>query len=170
MKSDYPVNIENMKSVDLIEGEDADETKLLKEMAKEARDFLCSHKWCERVDDQHLAFGVGGVVAVFLVQITPAATNVDPYLWVVVGNLPPAYMVIDGSPTGADALDGYCSLMEEWVEAVKNGESIDDLIPVNVPPTREWADQLSGRLDFLKSKILPLACADGQNLRDESGA
>jgi hypothetical protein len=160
MKNDCPVNVERMKPVDSIEGEDAADTKLLREMAVEARDFISTNEWCEHLDRQYLAYGVGGVVAVFLVQITPASEDVDACLWVVVGDLPPAYIVVEDNPTAADALDAYCSEMEAWVEAVKNGESVDELIPVNGPPTREYAEQLSGRLAYLRSKILSLARAE----------
>ena len=161
MTDDCPVNVDKMKPVDSIEGEDAVDTKLLREMAVRARDFICAKEWCESLHRQYLAYGVGGVVAVFLVQITPHFEDVDACLWVIVGDLPPAYIVIEDIPTAADALDAYCSQMEAWVEAVENGESVDELIPVNVPPTREWAEQLSGRLAFLRSDILPLAQAGG---------
>jgi hypothetical protein len=157
MADDCSVNVDKMKPVDSIEGEDAADTKLLRGMAVEARDFICANEWCEHLDRQYLAYGVGGVVAVFLAQITPASEDVDACLWVVVGDLPPAYIVVEDNPTAADALDAYCSEMEAWVEAVKNGESVDELIPVNVPPTREYAEQLSGRLGYLRSRILPLA-------------
>ena len=159
MADDCPVNVEKMKPVDSIEGQDAVDTKLLKEMAVEARNFICAKEWCEHLDRQYLAYGVGGVVAVFFVQITPLWEGVDTCLWVIVGDLPPAYIVIEDNPTAADALDGYCSEMEAWIEAVPNGESVDELIPVNVPPTNEYAEQLSGRLVFLCSRILPLARA-----------
>jgi hypothetical protein len=159
MTHEFPVDVTKMKRVDSIMGEDADETKLLKEMAKEAHDFIATHKWCKQLDRQYLAYGIGGVVAVFLVQITPAVEDVDRCLWVIVGDLPPAYIVVEDNPTAADALDAYCSLMEEWVEAAKNGESVEELVPVNVIPSPEWAEQLGGRLTYLRSKILPLAQA-----------
>ena len=155
MANDCPVNVERMTTVDSIVGEDADETKLLKEMAKGAHDFICSHKWCKQLDSQFLAYGIGGVVAVFLVQITPSAEDIDGCLWIVVGDLPPAYIVVEDNPTAADALDAYCSLMEDWVRAAKNGESVEELIPINVAPSNEWAEQLGGRLAYLRSKILP---------------
>jgi hypothetical protein len=163
MTNDCSVNVAKMKLADLIEGEDATDTKLLKEMAAEARDFISTNEWCEHLDHQYLAYGVGGVVAVFLVQLTPRSEDVDACLWVIVGDLPPAYIVVEDNPTAADALDAYCSEMESWVEAVRNGESVDELIPVNVPPTREYAEQLSGRLGYLRSKILPLAQSGGNS-------
>jgi hypothetical protein len=156
-----PIDVSKMQPVDLIEGDSVVDTDLLKQTATEAYNFICGQDWCEHVDRQYLAYGVGGVVAVFFFQITPSAKDVDSCLWVIVGDLPPAYLVVDDSPTAADALDGYCSLMMEWVEAVEAGESVDELIPVNASPTIENAEQLKGRLQFLRSEVIPLAMAVG---------
>ena len=96
-------------------------------------------------------------MAIFLAQITPHSENVDKCLWVIVGDLPPAYIVVDENPTAADALAAYCVEMEAWVEAAIEGKTVDELIPVSVPPTPEHAEQLKQRLEFIRSKILPLA-------------
>ncbi|HEY1161195.1 MAG TPA: hypothetical protein VGE83_11220 [Terracidiphilus sp.] len=157
--SDCSIDTDQMMPVDSIEGGSTVDTNLLREMAIEAYEFMCEQEWCERVDHQYLAYGVGGVVAVFLFQITPRSEDVDPWLWVIVGDLPPAYIVVDDNPTAADALDAYCSEIQTWVEAAERGESVDDLIPVNAPPTLGNAEQLNGRLEFLRSKILPLVKA-----------
>jgi hypothetical protein len=159
MTNDCPVNIDKLKPVDSIEGEDVFDAKLLREMAIEAREFICGQAWCEQIDRQLLAYGIGKVVAVFLIQITPRSEDVDAWLWVVVGDLPPAYIVVEDNPTAADVLDAYCFEMEAWVEAVENGESVEELIPVNAPATLEYAEQLSGRLKYLRSTILPLVQA-----------
>ena len=84
-----------MQPVDSIEGDSIDDTKLLREMAKEAHDFMREQEWCECIDHQYLAYGVGGVVAVFLFQITPTSEDVDSFLWVIVGDLPPAFLVVE---------------------------------------------------------------------------
>jgi|ERR1035438_918715 hypothetical protein len=156
MTNDCPVDINKMKPVDSIEGDSIVETNLLRRMATEACDFICAQEWCDHVDHQYLAYGVGGVVAVFLFQIAPRFEEVDTCLWVIVGDLPPAYIVAEDNPTAADAIDAYCSEMKAWVEAVEKGESVADMIPVNAPATRDYAGQLNGRLEFLRSKILPL--------------
>ena len=156
MTEDCPANTALMKPVNLIEGEDALDTKLLREMAEEARDFISSQEWCERIEHQYLAYGIGGVVGIFLFLITPRSKDVGTWLWAVVGDLPSAYIVVDDNPTAADALEAYCSEMGSWVEAVERGDSIDDLIPVNVPATPEFARQLGGRLEYLRLKVLPL--------------
>jgi hypothetical protein len=157
MKNNCPVDVSKMKPVDSIEGEDVVDTNLLRGMATEAREFICAQEWCEHIDHQYLAYGVGGVVALFMFQISPRFEDVDECLWGIVGDLPPAYIVVEDNPTAADALDAYCSEMEAWVEAVEKGDSVEDMIPVNAPPTRDYAGQLKGRLQFLRSKILPLA-------------
>jgi hypothetical protein len=150
------INVDTMKPADSIEGEDGTDTKLLREMAADAHDFISSQQWCERIDHQYLAYGIGGVVAVFLVVITPRSEDIDKCLWVIVGDLPPAYIVTDDNPTARDALDAYCCEMESWVEAVDGGANVEDLIPVDAPATRESARQLEGRLGFLRQKVLPL--------------
>ncbi|WP_208636415.1 hypothetical protein [Mesorhizobium helmanticense] len=42
--------------------------------------------------------------------------------------------------------------MEEWVEAARQGKSVAELIPVNVPANAEMLDR---RLKFLDEKVLP---------------
>src|ERR1700738_1135963 len=105
MTNNCPIDVSKMKPLDSMEGEDAEDTKLLKEMATKARQFVSSHEWCERVDGLYLAYGVGGVIAVFLTQITPRSDDVDEWFWVIVGDVPSAYITADGNPTAADALD-----------------------------------------------------------------
>jgi hypothetical protein len=155
MKDFCSINLNSMKPVDSIQGEDAADTKLLRDLATEAHTFICSQGWCEQIDHQYLAYGIGGVVAVFLFLITPRSEEIDKCLWVIVGDLPPAYIVVEDNPTAHDALDAYCSEMETWIEAVDRGESIEDLIPVNAAATPESARQLEGRLVFLRQKVLP---------------
>ncbi len=43
-----------------ITGDDAEDTRLLREMASDARRYLESQSWCERVTDLRLGDGVGG--------------------------------------------------------------------------------------------------------------
>jgi hypothetical protein len=156
---DCAINTDGMMPVDSIQGDSVVDTNLLREMATRASEFICAQEWCERIDRQYLAYGVGGVVAVFLFQITPCGEEIDTCLWVIVGDLPPAYIVAEDNPTAADALDAYCLEMKAWVDAVEKGEGIEDLIPVNAPANRDYADQLRGRIEFLRTEIMPLARA-----------
>ena len=44
--------------------------------------------------------------------------------------------------------------MLDWVDAAQKGKSVANLIPVNVPATKENAEMLRTRLDFLDKNIL----------------
>ncbi len=139
-----------------MKGEDAEDTELLQRMLGEATEYLEAFDWCRSIEESYFGLGVSGVVAVFLFRIRPKREGIDDLLWVVVGDLPSAYLVTDNSPSPSLALECYVELMSEWVEAATKGQAIDDLIPVNVAPTLENAKLLQGRLEFLSAKIIPL--------------
>jgi hypothetical protein len=133
-------------------------------LAEEATRFLLSHPWCHSIRSSHLAWAVPGVLGVFLFRIVPSRPNVDERLWVVVGDLPAAYLVCDDAPTWHEALQTYCSEMTRWVEAVRAGTSLEDVIPVRTEPTLEHAAMLASRLEFVRTKILTQEVSSG--LRD----
>jgi hypothetical protein len=124
------------------------------EYAQRAADFLQSRSWCRSIVSGHLAWAVAGVLGVFLFRLVPSGPDVDDRLWVIVGDLPPAHLVCDDTPTWREALENYVLEMECWVSAVREGGSLEDVIPVNVAPTREHADMLDSRLTFIRRKIL----------------
>lgn len=148
------VETARLTSIEQISGDSKKDTLLLKEMAGEAREFLLSFKWCRSIRHSWFGWGVGGVCAVFFFEIDPSSKNVDQWLWVIVGDLPPAYLVVDASPTPLAALANYVDLMQEWADAVKDKRPVNDCIPVNAPATREYADLLQRRLDFIRKKFL----------------
>jgi len=126
----------------------------LQELAREAHDFLSSHTWCGGIESQHLAWGIAGVVAVFFFRISPAAAGVDKDLWVVVGDIPPAYIVTPKRDGWQSALRGYVREMRRWVRAARARRPIEKLIPVNVPPSLEYANMLASRLAFITREFL----------------
>jgi hypothetical protein len=138
-------------------GDSPEDTDALKEMAASARLYLSSFNWCPAMEELFLAFGVGGVVALFLVHFRQKAGATDEFLWVVVGDLPSAYFVVDQARTPTEALNVYCGLMERWVDAVLNGKHLSDVFPVKASPSVEHAALLKKRIEFLRSKISPMA-------------
>jgi len=88
--------------------EDPDDVALLKDMAKEARQYLQSHDWCPPIRKLSLGYGVGGVVALFHAELAHAIDGTDDELWVAVGDLPSAYFVYEGNEDPGDALEQYC--------------------------------------------------------------
>jgi hypothetical protein len=123
-------------------------------LAREASPFLLSHSWCRSVKSVHLAWAAAGFLGVFLCHIEPARAEVDDTLWVVVGDLPAAYLVCDDAPTWREALERYVMEMRRWVAAVREGRSREDLIPVRASPTAEHADMLEVRLDTIESELI----------------
>lgn len=136
-----------------MKGENEEETVGLKRLFEEAYGFLSAFDWCRSIADSYFGFGYAGIVAVFLFRISPVRSDVDDWLWVVVGDLPPAYIVTEGNLTPDLALDGYIDEMSKWVHAAKEGRSVEDLIPVNVLSTVENADAMERRLGALRRII-----------------
>jgi hypothetical protein len=148
------VELEGLVSIEEMCGDSKKDTLLLQEMLDEARGYLQSFSWCKKIRRSWFGWGVGGVCAVFFFEIEPTSKKVDKCLWVIVGDLPPAYLVTDASPTPLAALGNYVDLMQEWVDAVKKGKSVARCIPVNVPATPEYASLLQRRLDFIRKEFL----------------
>jgi hypothetical protein len=150
------MNIEEPKLQDETDicGDSEEDTLLLRAMASTARHYIASFKWSPPIKSVQLAMGVGGVVAVFLVSFRRHVNETDDALWVVVGDLPSAYLVRDNTENGRDALIGYCELMEDWAFAVLKGESIENVFPVDAEPTVSNAHAVRERVAFIRSEII----------------
>jgi hypothetical protein len=141
--------------VEAIKGDSDEDGAALREMAGSARSYIASFQWCPRIERMFLAYGVGEVVAIFLVELAQAINGRDKYLWVIEGDLPIAYLVTEGNPTPSTALDAYCRLMSDWAEAVVTKKDLSDLFPVAVAASPENADALLRRVRFLRERIIP---------------
>ncbi|MES2737883.1 MAG: hypothetical protein V4672_16290 [Verrucomicrobiota bacterium] len=138
-----------------IEGDSPEDTKLLRSMADEVRAYLSGFNWCPQIRNLFLTFGIGGVVGLYLVELEDKIGDQDGYLWVIVGDLPTAYLVAD-STTPYEVLETYGSLMTDWADAVESGRSLEDVFPVATKPTPENVINLRRRLLFLKKNVLPI--------------
>jgi hypothetical protein len=99
--------------------------------------------------------GVGGIFAIFLFEVEDSAASENQLYWVITGDIPPAYLSLEEEiENPAEALVAYIEWMEAWVDAARNGESVDELMPVNVEPTPENAGRLETRLRYLKENFL----------------
>jgi len=134
---------------------DRSDKKGIYNFTQEAKIFLLSHKWCKRIIKGYLGLSLEGILGVFYFEIEPIKDKIDRKLWVLTGDIPPAYLVTDNIPNPPCAIAAYIGEMKLWVDAVRKNKSTEDLIPVNVPPTLEYADMLDKRLEFLEKKVLP---------------
>lgn len=133
-------------------GDSAEDTALLRSMAVTAREYLNEFGWCPEIKKLFFASGTGGVFAVFLAELAKPIGGRDKYLWVVVGDLPSAYLVTDVINTPGEALESYCNIMQGWVDAVLSGAGLDNLFPVAASPTQDNALHLAEKLKFLRTK------------------
>jgi hypothetical protein len=132
----------------------AEEKRDMDNLIQRATAYLGSFSWCAKLHALYSGIAVGDVLGVFLAHIEPTHADVDKWLWVIIGDLPPAYLVTDEARTPDDALEAYISEMRTWVEAVLSGEPVEELIPVNAEPTEDYANMLGSRLNFLESRVL----------------
>jgi hypothetical protein len=131
-------------------------------LARKANDFLTAFRWCAGIKESFLAFDCGRVLGVFLSRIEPRFIGVDDHLWVVVGDVPPAFLVCDDAPDWVGALRCYVREMQRWVDAVRLNAGLNGIIPVNVSPSLEHAEMLSSRLGFIQEHLI-----DGKPFSDE---
>ncbi len=151
------MNIDTSKLVaaeDLV-AETPGETDELKQMHREATSYISRFAWCRGICESYFGGGVAGIIGLFLFHIRPSKREVDKWVWVVVGDLPPAYLSGRKTLSPADAFRDYIRAMRHWANAVKEGNSIAELFPVDAPPVRENALNLEKRLKFLEEHIAP---------------
>lgn len=79
-------------------------------------------------------------------------------MWIVVGDVPPAYLPFEDCNSGMEVFETYIAGMERWVRLAREGTKPapeDCVPPVNIPATPEWAEQLDGRLHMLNKLVKP---------------
>jgi len=139
----------------LMEGNDHAETVELRGMLDRAENYLKSFAWCPPILEKYVGVGVPGVFALFLFKLQTSEDFTEQWLWVVEGDVPSAYFVIDDAAEPAAAVLVYCEIMDAWVRAVENGAELSDVFPVQAKATMENATMLRKRTEFLIERVLP---------------
>jgi hypothetical protein len=142
-----------------IVGDDKTDTALLRQMAVDAETFTRSFPWCSSVLETFWGDGIGGIFAVFLIHIRPSRPDVDPWIWIMVGDIPPAYLPLTDADSPAEAYRSYMRGMGKWVELARKGRTgtpAEGVPPVNVPSTPEWAERVNQKLYGLTLTVQPL--------------
>ncbi|CAL4867132.1 hypothetical protein MMA231_01383 [Asticcacaulis sp. MM231] len=147
------MDISAFQPIEAITADTPEEADRLRGLAVEALDYIQSFVWCPPLRQVLLAYGIDGVIGLFLVRFAEPAGGVDDALWVVSGDVPPAYFVTDEAPTPLEALTTYCDLMDGWVEAVLDDGDLDEAFPVNLTPTPEHAVALRAQLGFIRQLV-----------------
>src|SRR4051812_46141723 len=86
-------------------------------LADEARAFLAAQPWVARVHNVTPVFAKHRVLGVFRCALIPSQPDADVMVWVVVGDIPTAYIAHEPGDSWQDALFGYVDEMERWIAA-----------------------------------------------------
>lgn len=132
-----------------------DENKTAYKLYESAKAYLLSHPWCTEIENAWIGAQWDDILAVFLLKIKSDQAEVDEYIWMIEGDIPPAYIDIESAPNIKEAIECYIFIMNDWVEAVQNNDPLDDCYPIEVFPTQENAEMLEKRLRFIEERILP---------------
>ena len=144
--------------VQQMKGDDEEDTAFLHEMLGQAKNYIQSFAWCNSIVSSYFAGGVGKIFAILLFRINSSRSDVDPWEWIFVGDIPPAYLPLEDAPSKLAAFETYIEGMKKCARLARQGrepEAEDGCPPVNVPATPDWADQLDGRLRTLSKLARP---------------
>jgi hypothetical protein len=155
-----PIDASNFQVAPKLVGEDDEDTRRLRSLAVEADAFVRSQSWAPPLENLYLAFGVGGVIGLFLARFTRGIGGQgrgDLEVWVVVGDMPMIYFETEDSPTPAHALETYCCIAEQWADHIIAGSGVSECYPIPVEPTREHAEMLKSRIASIREMFIPIA-------------
>lgn len=150
--------------IDKMSGEDETDTELLRKMAEDAKQYIAPFSWCETVLDPYFGGGFGGIFAIFFFHIRPSRPEVDPWIWIMIGDVPPAYLPLTDCDSPAAVFRTYFHGMSLWVELARKGQTgtpEQGVLPVNLPPAPEWAEKVNQKLLGLTLTIAPLFTEEG---------
>ena len=157
-KTNDTAPVPDVVPVEQMSGDDDEETALLRGMLEQARNYIRSFSWCDSIVSSFFAGGVGKVFAIFLLKINSSRSDVDPWEWIIVGDVPPAYLPLKDAASKMEAFETYIEGMKRWVEVAREGrepEPEDCCPPVKTPATPEWAEELDSRLRVLTMDFRP---------------
>jgi hypothetical protein len=146
LPQNVPINVDDLG---------IEEDMLLAGAANEAFAYLSQFNWVKSIAKAELLAGVSNIIAVVKCEIVPAQEGVDTLLWVISGDLPSAYLVLDDAETPVQAVEIYCKIMGDWANAVLKRRNLREYYPVAAPPTKENAKRLLSRIELLQKKIIP---------------
>jgi hypothetical protein len=126
------------------------------ELYERAQTYVESQASCQKVLEGWLDWGWGYILGIFLFHIEPTSKDGPEHVWAVIGDIPPASFEALECPDREAVMRKYVTGMRAWVACAQNSVTPGkEILEVNVPPTKEWAEKLGSRLDFIEEKIWP---------------
>lgn len=101
-----------------------------------------------------MAYYIQGVFAINIFEVRSSNPNVDKYIWVLTGDLPPAYIDIESASYPLEVLSAYIEIMQDWVDTIKEEGNVEECYPVEVEVNLNHADMLDYRLKLLREYLV----------------
>ena len=139
-------------------GDDDADAVLLRQMLDEAERYLLSYSWCDSIIRAYFGGGVAKSLAIFLFNISPARPDVNEWIWIIVGDIPPAYVPLEDCESAMEAFETYIDGMKRWAVLAREGRvgtPEEGVPPVNAPATPEWAEKVEMKLRVLTAGVRP---------------
>lgn len=143
-------NFDSISTLDLSDKEDV----VVHKLYHEAETYLLSHPWCSDIEEAWVGAQWDDILTIFLLKINSNQLDVDEYVWIIIGDIPSAYIDIESATNIKEVLECYIFIMTEWIEAVQKNKAVEECYPVEVSPTQENAIMLEKRLKFIEEKML----------------
>jgi hypothetical protein len=124
-------------------------------LVQESKDYLNSHSWCTKINDGWVFINLGRVLCIFLYAIENNQSPDDNLLWVVVGDLPAAYLDTFTVSDTKDVLKVYTELVNDWIVHVESNQSLDDCFPLKSDRSLESTEMVKRRIVLLQNNIMP---------------
>jgi hypothetical protein len=139
---------------------DDEELEGFEQIESGARSFLESRDWCPPIREVYVGAYFPPIVAVFLYRvdkISPARSG-EPddqsegmeWVWIVMGDLPPACMITENLSCGLHALTAYVAAATDWIEKVEAGQKGNEVLYINLPHDAGKIELLRPRVKLLK--------------------
>lgn len=125
----------------------------LEEFCNQGRNYIKRFTWCEGVNKSWLAYYLEGIFATNIFEVSSSNPNVDKYIWVLTGDLPPAYVDIKSASYPLEVLSAYIEIMQDWVDNIKEEGNVEECYPVEVEANLYHADMLDYRLKLLREYL-----------------
>ncbi len=95
------------------------------ELSTRATTYLGAMPWCEEIINGWLCEAWGHIIGVFYFHFRPSRPGIPHFVWIIVGDLPPAYLAVETGSSAVQIVEGYVCEMQEWVDRVMSERPID---------------------------------------------
>lgn len=119
-------------------------------LINESKIYLASQKWCGEIYEGWLFTNIGYALCIFLYRIDKLQSSEDNLVWIVVGDIPPAYLDTYNVESTKEVIENYIELVEDWIENAESGNSFEDCFPFKSDTRKNLLRCSKREFNFLK--------------------